>query len=152
VQIHYPHDPRAGHTVRVVGRREHSAERFLIVCQADGTRAYIPEWMTRPEAAQLAFRTAPRLPLASLLALCGQLDSLLSLLPDASTSQEEVMKRRKPLQIDLFTTTPTQAALQLPQLNHSQVMVLLVKLLDDVMRAEDGQPPIKEARDEQDQC
>ena len=42
---------------------------MLVIEQPDGTMALVPEWMTRPAAAAVEIRDAPRFPLAELRAL-----------------------------------------------------------------------------------
>jgi hypothetical protein len=53
----------------VVRRYEVYAETDYVVRQPDGRPLAVPEWMTRPEAAEAKVVAAARLPIAALLAL-----------------------------------------------------------------------------------
>ena len=57
--VHYRFHPRAGGQVEVLRRRD---PNYLVVRQPDGTRACLPEWMTRPEASGFEVREVPALP------------------------------------------------------------------------------------------
>jgi hypothetical protein len=52
---------------------------MLVIEQPDGTMALVPEWMTRPAAAAVEIREAPRFPLAELRALRQVVVAVLSL-------------------------------------------------------------------------
>ena len=55
---------------------------MLVIEQPDGTMALVPEWMTRPAAAAVEIREAPRFPLAELRALRQVVVAVLSLPSD----------------------------------------------------------------------
>ena len=57
---------------------------MLVIEQFDGTMALVPEWMTKPAAAAVEIREAPRLRLAELRALRQVAGAVLSLLSDRS--------------------------------------------------------------------
>ena len=57
---------------------------MLVIEQLDGTMALVPEWMTKPAAAAVKIREAPRFPLAELRALRQVAGAVLSLLSDRS--------------------------------------------------------------------
>src|ERR1700757_1608817 len=78
IRIYYPFHPRAGFEVEVLGRSTLGAEDFLIVRQPDGTRAYLPQWMTLPSAGDVPTPSPARLPMSALLALRQELDVVLS--------------------------------------------------------------------------
>ena len=44
-----------------MGRSTHGGEAFLIVRQADGTRAHLPQWMTLPTAGDVPTHSPPRM-------------------------------------------------------------------------------------------
>ena len=53
----------------MVRRYEFCEETYYVVRLADGRPLAVPEWMTRPEAAEAKIVTTPRLPVAVLKAL-----------------------------------------------------------------------------------
>ena len=57
---------------------------MLVIEQLDGTMALVPEWMTKPAAAAVEIREAPRFRLAELRALRQVAGAVLSLLSHRS--------------------------------------------------------------------
>jgi len=66
VKIYYRFHPHTGRSVPLIGRNVYAGVAVVTVRQPDGTAAYIPEWMTYPEAERMSLRSPPRLPLSSL--------------------------------------------------------------------------------------
>jgi hypothetical protein len=60
VVVSYPFHPLVGHSVLVVGDKEHGGVRHLIVRKPDGARFLLPEWMTLPEAGAIRILSCPR--------------------------------------------------------------------------------------------
>src|SRR4051812_5592147 len=79
--IHYRFHPLAGQAVVVTGRNTHRGTAMLVVRQPDATLALLPEWMVRPEAADLEVRDTPRLPAVTLLLLRTVVDTVLTFPP-----------------------------------------------------------------------
>ena len=79
--IHYRFHPLAGQAVVVTGRNTHRGTAMLVVRQPDATLALLPEWMVRPEAADLEVRDTPRLPALTLLLLRTVVDTVLTFPP-----------------------------------------------------------------------
>jgi hypothetical protein len=48
--ITYPFHPLVGQSVHVVGDKVHGGTRYLIICNGDGARLLLPEWMTSARA------------------------------------------------------------------------------------------------------
>ena len=48
--ITYPFHPLVGQSVLVIGEKEHGGTRYLIICNGDGARLLLPEWMTSARA------------------------------------------------------------------------------------------------------
>src|SRR5207237_8503033 len=67
--IYYPFHPHCGRRVAVVRHHPFRGVTMLVIEQRDGTMALVPEWMTRPAAAAVEIREAPRFPLAELRAV-----------------------------------------------------------------------------------
>src|SRR6266550_5654438 len=80
--IYYPFHPHCGRRVAVVRRHSFRSVTMLVIEQPDGTMALVPEWMTRPAAAAVEIREAPRFPLAELRALRQVVVAVLSLPSD----------------------------------------------------------------------
>ena len=58
--------------MEVLRRRD---PNYLVVRQPDGTRACLPEWMTRPEASGFEVRDVPALPREALAGLRALIDA-----------------------------------------------------------------------------
>jgi hypothetical protein len=67
-----------------VRRHPFRSVTMLVIEQPDGTMALVPEWMTKPAAAAVEIREAPRFLLAELRALRQLAGAVLSLLSDRS--------------------------------------------------------------------
>jgi hypothetical protein len=96
VTIHYRFHPCAGKSIPVIGCNTHCGTAVVVVRQPDGTAAYIPEWMVRPEARQLGLRHRPRLPLGCLDDLRDVLGAILTSLAckgDSDNGGTDVMPK-----------------------------------------------------------
>jgi uncharacterized protein DUF5372 len=81
VMITYPFHPLVGQSVHVVGDKEHGGTRYLIICNGDGARLLLPEWMTFPEAGAIQTLSRPRLSVTRLVELRALIDRLMALSP-----------------------------------------------------------------------
>jgi Family of unknown function (DUF5372) len=81
VMITYPFYPLVGQSVHVVGDKEHGGTRYLIICNGDGARLLLPEWMTFPEAGAIQTLSRPRLSVTRLVELRALIDRLMALSP-----------------------------------------------------------------------
>ena len=80
--IHYPFHPRRGEEVGVWRRHSFRGVTMLVVQQADGTLAQVPEWMCAQAAAAAVVRDVPRFPLRVLRELRLTADGAVALLSD----------------------------------------------------------------------
>src|ERR1035437_264310 len=69
VTIFYPFHPLCRHSLPVIRLYERVGEAFYVVRRADGRPLAIPEWMTRPDAANLRLVSMACLPVKVLLGL-----------------------------------------------------------------------------------
>ncbi len=76
--IHYRYHPRYGEQVLIIGSKRHKEEKHLLLEERDGTKAYIPAWMTHPALAGVEAVDIPRIELTALENLRRLLDNLLS--------------------------------------------------------------------------
>jgi hypothetical protein len=62
IEIHYPFHPLVGQKLQVLGFNRFYGETHSIVSLPDGTRTYIPLWMSESKASELSVTThaAPR--------------------------------------------------------------------------------------------
>jgi Family of unknown function (DUF5372) len=79
--ITYPFHPLVGQSVLVVGDKEHGGTRYLIICNRDGARLLLPEWMTFLEAGAIQTLSRPRLSVTRLVELRALIDRLMALSP-----------------------------------------------------------------------
>ena len=78
VVVSYPFHPLVGHSVLVVGDKEHAGVRHLIVRKPDGAGFLLPEWMTLPEAGAIQILSCPRLSVNRLIELRTLIDRLMA--------------------------------------------------------------------------
>ena len=83
VVIRYPHHPRVGQSVRVLGQRQEPGGDYLIVDQGNGTRALLPTWMTSQEVASFPLVEFPRFPIEAFRGLGLLVDNLSAALSEA---------------------------------------------------------------------
>jgi hypothetical protein len=76
--ITYPFHPLVGQSVLVVGEKEHGGTRYLIICNGDGARLLLPEWMTFAEAGAIQTLSRPRLSVTRLVELRALIDRLMA--------------------------------------------------------------------------
>ena len=69
VTIHYPYHPRFGDVIVVLARRKHQGKLAVLIEQPDGSRTWLPVWMTQPSAARLQCVEWPAIMIQRLLDL-----------------------------------------------------------------------------------
>src|SRR3954453_20756663 len=78
MRISYPHHPRFGQIVVVLGAKQHAGVVHLVIRQPDGTLSLVPRWMTEAAASSCELRQAPRLSVERLSDLRCLVDALLA--------------------------------------------------------------------------
>src|SRR3954451_22794757 len=78
MRISYPHHPRFGQIVVVLGAKQHAGVVHLVIRQPDGTLSLVPRWMTEASGSSCGLRQAPRLSLERLSDLRCLVDALLA--------------------------------------------------------------------------
>ena len=90
VLITYPHHPRCGQAVTVLGSKRHAGSSHFVIRQPDGTLSLLPSWMTESAASANRIRLPPRLPVERLVDLRCFVDALLASLQGESVPGEGV--------------------------------------------------------------
>ena len=90
VRITYPHHPRCGQAVVVLGSKRHAGSSHFVVRQPDGTLSLLPSWMTESAASANRMHLPPRLPIERLVDLRCLVDVLLASLQGESVPGERV--------------------------------------------------------------
>ena len=90
VRITYPHHPRCGQAVAVLGSKRHAGSSHFVVRQPDGTLSLLPSWMTESAASANRMHLSPRLPIERLVDLRCLVDALLASLQGESVPGERV--------------------------------------------------------------
>ena len=90
VRITYPHHPRCGQAVAVLGSKRHAGSSHFVVRQPDGTLSLLPSWMTESAASANRMHSPPRLPVERLVDLRCLVDALLASLQGESVPGERV--------------------------------------------------------------
>lgn len=69
IKVYYPFHPYNGRTISISGIKQHHGEIHFIITQPDGTKTYLPLWMTEPIAAHVSIVTKPMISINALLSL-----------------------------------------------------------------------------------
>jgi hypothetical protein len=106
---------------------------MLVIEQPDRTMALVPEWMTKPAAAAVEIREAPRFRLAELGALRQVAGAVLSLLSDRSNGGWHGISPA-PARRELFPRAATNTSL--PPAVIERLLHLVGQLLTETAAAE----------------
>jgi hypothetical protein len=66
VTIYYPYHPQYKKNIRILHKKKHQGESHVVIEQPDGSYAFLPEWMTLPEAMQYSLVSTPLVSLTAL--------------------------------------------------------------------------------------
>jgi len=69
IMVYYPFHAFSGKKIPTCGLKQHREEKHYIIIQPDGTKTYLPVWMTEPAAKSIPIVEKPKISLEALLEL-----------------------------------------------------------------------------------